>query len=206
MNAAPLTLDVLASDRHFDRQLVLVREHWASVRHLWIEDPGPAASKLRADLPPDFMLGCGMPGIGRIGPTRDGRFEFAEDGKAAVIVPCYAGLPDLLGANAERHVEYLLDLVAVDLANPDRFRLRRGEALVLGNAFLEIAGQIGAPVSVLRNPLTWLLAGGAGVVVLDWDWAPDILLGHELIAEDLDLGQRLDAALRPSISIGRAAA
>ena len=43
-------------------------------------------------------------------------------------------------------------------------------------------------------------------MVLDWDWARDLLLGHELLAEDLDLGERLEAALKPVISIGRAAA
>ncbi len=54
--------------------------------------------------------------------------------------------------------------------------------------------------------MSWLRSGGAGVVVLDWDWARDLLLGHELLAEDLDLGERLEAALEPVISIGRAAA
>ena len=72
-------------------------------------------------------------------------------------------------------------------------------------AYLEIAGQEGEPIPVFRNPITWLLAGGAGIAILDWSWMPELLLGHELIAEDLDLGERLDAALKPNISIGRAA-
>ncbi len=45
-----------------------------------------------------------------------------------------------------------------------------------------------------------------GVVVLDWSWAADLLLGHELIAEDLDLGTRLENVLKPNIWIGRVAA
>ena len=79
----------------------------------------------------------------------------------------------------------------------------RGRELL---AFLEIAGYEGEPVPVFKNPMSWLRSGGAGVVVLDWDWARDLLLGHELLAQDLDLGERLETALKPSISIGRAAA
>ena len=123
-----------------------------------------------------------------------------------VIIPAYDTIPGNLDTNAERHVEHLVDLVAVDLDHPDRYWRRRGEALVLGGAYLEIAGQEGEPVSVFRNPMSWLKSGGAGVVVLDWDWARDLLLGYELIAEDLDLGDRLEAALKPPISIRRAAA
>ena len=59
---------------------------------------------------------------------------------------------------------------------------------------------------VFKNPMNWLRSGGDGIVMLDWDWARDLLLGHDLIAEDLDLGERLEAALEPVISIGRAAA
>ena len=208
MNAAPLTLDVLASDLHFDRQIELVREHWTSVRRLWAPsaEDGQAARRLRAQLPAEFWLGCGMPGLATIQPKRDGRFEFTEDGLPAFIVPSYDTIPGNLDANPERHVEHLLDLIAVDLDQPDKFWRRRGEALVLGSAYLDIASQEGEPVPVFRNPLTWLGSGGAGIVVLDWDWAWHLLLGFDVIAEDVDLGNRLEAALRPSIWIQEAAA
>ncbi len=147
-----------------------------------------------------------MPGLATISVPRCDTFEFAETGRPALIIPCYDTIPGNLDANVERHVEHLVDLVAVDLDRPDRFWRRRDEALVLGLAYLEIAGQEGEPIMVFKNPLTWLRSGGAGIVVLDWDWTWDLLLGFELIAEDLDLGERLDAALRPSISIGRVAA
>ncbi len=207
MTAAPVTLEMLASDQHFDRQLALVREHWAAVRHLWLNSAVPAAVvRIRSHLHEDFLLGCGMPGIASIKPTDDGRFAFAEAGVTAVIVPCYDTIPGILDANPERHVEHLVDLVAVDVDHPDRFRRRRGDALVLGAAYLEIAGQEREPIAVFKTPMSWLRSGGAGVVVLDWDWARDLLLGHELIAEDLALGERLEAVLEPVISIGRAAA
>ena len=213
-----VTLQALARDQRFDCQLALVRQHWAAVRHLWLSDPEPHADdharflqapdigKFQSQLPPNFWIGCGMPGIASIKPTRDGRFEFTEDGLTVVIVPSYDTIPGNLDANAERHVEHLVDLVAVDVDHPDHFWRRRGEALVLGSAYLEIAGQEGEPVPVFKNPMSWLKSGGTGVVILDWDWARDLLLGHELIAEALDLGERLEAALKPNISIGRVAA
>ncbi len=209
MTAAPMTLEVLASDQHFDRQLALVREHWTSVRCLWLDSAG--AVRLGPDLTSDFLLGCGMPGIAHIKPARDGRFAFAETSvteisATAVIIPCYDTIPGILDANPERHVDHLVDLVAVDLDRPERFWRRRGEALVLGAAYLDIAGQEGEPITVFKTPISWLQGAGTGVVVLDWDWARDLLLDHELIAEDLGLGERLEAALKPSISIGRAAA
>ena len=142
MTAAPMTLEVLASDQHFDRQLALVREHWTSVRCLWLDSAG--AARLGPDLLSDFLLGCGMPGIASIKPARNGRFAFAEDAVTSVttvIIPCYDTIPGMLDANAETHVEHLVDLVAVDLDHPDRFWRRRGKALVLGATYLEIAGQ-----------------------------------------------------------------
>ncbi len=204
MSAGTVTLERLARDQRFDRQIALVREHWASVRRLWLDSAD--AVRIRSDLPDDFLVGAGMPGIADIKPTDDGHFEFAEDGLTAVVIPAYDTIPGNLDANPEQHVEHLVDLVAVDLDQPDCFWRRRGDALVLGAAYLEIAGQEGEPVPVFKNPMSWLKSGGAGVVVLDWDWARDLLLGYELIAENLVLGERLEAALEPVISIGRAAA
>ena len=200
-------LELLVAQGHFERQLALVREHWASVRRLWLSNSAfPDVGKLRSSLPEDFLLGCGMPGLATIRPARDGRFEFTENGLTALIFPVYDTIPGNLDANAERHLEHLIDLVAVDLDHPDRYWRRRGEALVLGNAYLEIAGQEREPVPVFKNPLTWLQAGGAGIMVLDWDYARDLLRDHDLIAEDLGLGDRLEVTLRPDIWIRGAAA
>ena len=67
-----------------------------------------------------------------------------------------------------------------------------------------IAGHEGEPIPVFRNPLSWLRSGG-GIVVLDWDWVPDLLLVFDLIAEDVELGNRLEAALKPEIWVMEAA-
>ncbi len=201
-------LETACAEQRFDLHLALVRDHWTAVRQLWLGDPDcPAGGKIRSQLPPGgFWFGVGMPGLAGITPTRDGLFEFADDGRPAVIIPCYDTIPGILDANAERHVEHITDLVAVDLDRPDQFWLRRGGALILGNAYLEIAGQEGGPVPVFRNPLSWLKAGGAGIAILDWAWAPDLLLGFDLIAEDLDLGNHLEAVLAPEIWVRGAAA
>ena len=206
-NSKPRALEDLAAEERFASQLELVREHWSSVWHLWLNDSDlDPAGHIRSDLPPEFWIGCGMPGSSNIRPTRDDRFEFAEDGQPAIIVPCCDGLPFILGANPERHVEQIVDLVAVDVDEPDRFWRRRGEALILGAAYLDIAAQEGEPIPVFRNPVTWLRSGGGGIVVLDWAWAPDLLLGLDLVAEDLALGERLESAMRPDIWIAESAA
>ncbi len=205
MSAGP-SFETLAQDQRFDSQIALVKEHWPAVRHLWLEDPDvPAARKLRSELPEEFYIGAGMPGLATIGEFAD-RFEFTEDGRSAIIIPAYNTIPGNLDANAERYVAELVDLVAVDVDQPDHFWRRRREALVLGAAYLEIARQEGEPVPVFKTPLSWLRSGGAGVVVLDWDWACDLLLGFDLIAEDLELGAQLETVLRPDIWVMEAAA
>ncbi len=199
-------IERLVAQGRFDRQFLLVGEHWAAVRHLWLDTSEPLkVARLGSDLAPDFWFGGGLPGLAKIKPTRDGRFEFAEDGQATLIVPAYDCIPGMLDANAERHVEELRDLVAVDVDRPDRYWRRRGEAVILGNAYLEIAGEELQPVPVFKTPLSWLRSGGAGIVVLDWDYARDLLLDHELIAEDVDLGNRLEATLKPRIWVEVAA-
>ncbi len=208
MNAVPVTLEALATAERFDRQLALVREHWASVRHLWLDTPDPLrVARLGPDLPPDFWFGAGLPGLATVRALCDDRFEFTEggEGTTAVIIPAYDCIAGMLDANAERHVEELRDLVAVDLDQPDHFWRRRGEAVILGSAYLDIAGHEGEPVPVFRTAMTWLRSGGAGIAILDWRWMPDLLLGFDVVAEDVDLGNRLEAALRPSILVMEAA-
>ena len=198
-------IEKMVAEGRFDRQLEMVREHWSAVRRLWLGDPELRdVAKFRSYLPLDFWIGCGMPGIATV-TALGGSFEFADNGRPAIIVPAYDGLPSLLDANPERHVEELRDLIAVDLDHPDRFWRRRGDAVVLGNAFLEIAGQEGEPIPVFKNPISWFRSGGAGIAILDWNCVRDLLLDHELVAEDVALGNRLAAALRPEIWIMEAA-
>ena len=41
VSAGLVTLEMLATAERFDRQLELVREHWAAVRALWLGTPDP---------------------------------------------------------------------------------------------------------------------------------------------------------------------
>ena len=200
-------IDQMIAEGRLDRQFLLVGEHWSAARHLWLDTPEPLkVARLGDDLPSDFWFGAGLPGLANIRSRGVAHFEFDDNGLPALIIPCYDGLAGLLDANPQRHVEELVDLVAVDIDRPDRFWRRRGEALILGNAFLEIAGQEFEPVPVFKNPMSWLRSGGAGIAILDWDYARDLLLDHELIAEDVDLGTRLETTLKPEIWVMGAAA
>ncbi len=202
-----MDLGDIAAEGRGGRQLALVGEHWRSVRRLWLGDSElPAGGRFRSDLPNHFNLGCGMPGLANIRPAGGGHFEFTDTGREAIILPCYDTIPGNVVASAKAHVEHLRDLVAVDVDHPDRFWRRRAEAVVLGNAYLEIARETCAPVPVFRNPMSWLRAAGAGICILDWDYARDLLLDHELVAEDLDLGVALEDALKPDIWVREAAA
>ena len=51
----------------------------------------------------------------------------------------------------------------------------------------------------------WLRSGGAGIAILDWNWTRDLLLDRELVAENIELGDRLAAALAPTILVVEAA-
>ena len=189
-------------DHRLESKLQRVREHWTSVRRLWLGTSNlPPPGEVLGGLPRDFWTGCGMPGISNVKTNRNGRFEFAEDGQPAIILPAYDTIPGHVAASAEGQVEHLRDLVAVDLDQPDRHWRRRGDALILGIAYLEIASQELQPIPVFRNPLTWFRSGGDGIAILDWGWARELLLDHDLIAEDLALGERLEAALKPDIWI-----
>ena len=77
------------------------------------------------------------------------------------------------------------------------FRLRLGVELRTAREVYVLAVRVDA-----RNPLSWLRANAEGLVVLDWETAPPLLLDvGEFLAEDIDLGERLEDALAPSILV-----
>ncbi len=54
--------------------------------------------------------------------------------------------------------------------------------------------------------MSWLRANAEGVVILDWNAAPALLLdAGEFLAENLELGNRLEVALAPTILVMEAA-
>ena len=44
MSTGTVTLERLARDQRFDHQIALVREHWASVRRLWLDSAVPSGT------------------------------------------------------------------------------------------------------------------------------------------------------------------
>ena len=109
-------------------------------------------------------------------------------------------------APLEHRFDGLLDLLAIDPTRPDCWWLRRGQALLLGSIYVDLAIEAGCALPVYANPMSWLRANAEGVVILDWNAAPALLLdAGEFLAENLELGHRLEVALAPTILVMEAA-
>ena len=121
-----MNLQDCVREHRLDRQIELVREHWTSVRHFWLD--APSGSRIRSDLPDDFMVGCGMPGLANIEPTDTEVFRFAERGLTAVVIPAYDTIPGNLDANAERHVEHLAAARAAPADRESLYMIAQAEA------------------------------------------------------------------------------
>lgn len=92
-------------------------------------------------------------GLATVRRESDGLYVPDVDGKfVAAILPV---MPD----------DDLIDLVAVDIANPERWRRRTGLGAVLGEA--NTVALFGEPLLVHPGPIDWLRAGGDGVAVLE---------------------------------------
>jgi len=96
-------------------------------------------------------------GVARIGVS-DGLYEPDPDGAGAFLVGCQesVGSP-------------LVDLVAFRLAEPAKWWLRSGDAVLLGLANARLAQFEDVPALVHPHPLAWLQDDCEGCVVLDWN-------------------------------------
>ncbi len=153
-----------------------------------------------------FWDNTGAPGVGSITPLQDGRFEFTENGRSVAVLPVYDSATPAWSP-LEHRFDGLLDLIAFDPARPDCWWLRRGQALLLGSIYVGLAIEADLALPIFANPMSWMKANAEGVVVLDWKVAPSLLLdAGEFLAEDVELGNRLDTALKPEIWVMGAAA
>lgn len=91
----------------------------------------------------------------------DGTFDFAEEGRNAIIVPAGTTSP------IDGGWEDIFDLVAFRLDQPDLWWLRAGETL-LGESHLRDRFEDRRPARLVETPLDWLRAGGEAACVLDW--------------------------------------
>ncbi|NBW12170.1 MAG: hypothetical protein EBR82_29485 [Caulobacteraceae bacterium] len=97
----------------------------------------------------------------RVTIGKGGLFDFDDGGAPALLL-------------AVREAGEVIDVCAVQSARPDEWALLRGEGLVLGHrALLRCVLGIDDVLPVFGTPLAWLVAGGAGICVLDW--APSVL-------------------------------
>lgn len=98
----------------------------------------------------------------------------------------------------------LVDLVAFSTSDPDDWALRCGLGAMLGTWTLEeaqrrVCAHGYAQLRIFATPLAWLLGGGEGVCVLDWNagLAELRLLGETVTLRcDRGVGERLEALLR----------
>ena len=92
-------------------------------------------------------------------------------------------------------------MVAWPLADHDLVSVAHGYASILGawNIVDPCTWALGGILRVWRSPLTWLKDNCRGIVVLDYEWAGN-LLRHALgpiLCEDDDLALAVDRILNP---------
>lgn len=129
--------------------------------------------------------GIGVHPIAQVNGT--GRFELAENGPQALILPVRLG-PNRLGIP-------LTDLLA--WVPREELLLTRYGTPVLGWDHLSAVCP-DAPILVHADPGTWCRANGQGIVVLDWTraWGE---LGHlpTLAVDTVEFGRFVEGALKP---------
>ena len=87
-----------------------------------------------------------------------GIFDFAEEGQRAYIHPVLSG----------PQYSEIIDLVAWFPRRPDRWWTFKYLACPLGIEQLDFAEFEQKPAFLRRTPLSWLVAGGEGTCILDW--------------------------------------
>jgi hypothetical protein len=112
-----------------------------------------------------------MVGLARVRESRGGAFwEPDPDGRWAYITPVsvhYVDRPESTRPDAVWFFGRLVDLVAWDERNPERWRLRAGSNTWLSS--VEPERMEPTPVPVWRSPLSWLRGRCVGLVPLTRD-------------------------------------
>jgi hypothetical protein len=112
-----------------------------------------------------------------------GLYDPRPGGDGALILPAFDG-------------GIVIDLAACRIRDR-HVATRYGVARALGEEAIAQAILQRTPLSLLSDPLRWLMAGRRGAVVLDWSQAPPLFDGLEEIACDSPaLASRVNAATR----------
>lgn len=139
-----------------------------------------------------IIAAVGFVGLARVAIDEDKMlFEPAESGRAAIILPVFAGMP----GRSE-----LVDLAAWTPKDPESIARRCGLGYALGEDALRAAldwvndllAVAPPPVRLYRTPASWgaARAGGAtdGAVLLTWR-EPALLQLQTIVAEDVQHGE-----------------
>jgi hypothetical protein len=148
----------------------------------WLERHGVAWSVSRLD--------AGPVTVGRITAIDDRLFEFTEDGDLAY---CHMVWPEAPFCG------YTLDIIAWKPANPARWWLRTGMAVVLGEFSMHMHFNYSRRLPLHRTPLDWLAAGGNGACVLNMAAARYDLMHFDaigIVAADLAHAEEVERAVR----------
>ncbi|MFC4271591.1 hypothetical protein GQF03_17500 [Sneathiella chungangensis] len=116
-----------------------------------------------------------------------------ESGKPALIVP----------VTPDGSFKGIVDLVALQTANPLIWWLRTGNGSILGAWNLEKAAHFNEQLTVHSDPLTWLQAGCEGIVIVDWKAHLPLWFGsiEHLYCPCPMTGQKLKTALKRQTSL-----
>lgn len=197
------TLETLVAELAEEERWALFREYATTVQRI---EGRHLDHLLSLGNPWAFWDNTGAPGVGSIRTLAEGHFEFTKNGRSAVVLPVYDSETPAW-APLEQRFEGLLDLLAFDPARPARWSLRRGQAILLGSIYVGLVLEEGCALPLYSNPLSWLKADGEGVVILNWEVAPSLLLDvTEFVVEDVETGNRIKAALTPAVWVKEAAA
>lgn len=92
----------------------------------------------------------------RVLAGKNGLFDLDDGGAPALLI-------------AVREAGVVIDVCAVQSARPDEWALLRGEGVVLGHrALMRCVLGVDDVLPVFGTPLAWLVAGCAGLCVLEW--------------------------------------
>jgi len=139
-------------------------------------------SELIAACVPDAVISTLVVGVSPIETYCSGFYEPRDKGPPAVLVPCgiWGGL--------NWHLD---DLCAFYLDKPERWWLRLGVGVLLGDIYRTSL----SPRRIYQTPLQWLQGGATGFCVLDWATDPlDLFLGAGHVVADPPLLKKMRKA------------
>lgn len=149
----------------------------------------------------EHLKGFGVPKLVRIGAppvvgveyldTADcERYLPQESGNPAYVVPIFDGGPQSLVFN-------IYDLVAFKPRQPNAWRLRNGNSVLLGPDWPEWCRLHEEPLRLFSNPLEWLRGSGQGSCIIDWSASLRLYLSDVpvIICDSVGLAKRVSASL-----------